>query len=195
MITAVTYTTPKYRPVAERGVPIAGDGLIPSLQRVGMRYIHVQTKAEFRTWFEAARHKSAVLRDAWEKEDGDILWLDADAVVRSDPRPHYESLNCDVAFHQFGDEYLASTNLFKRRPNDSVINLLRDWDELNRITKNRCDQGNFKTCVDRSECVVARLPVEYAFIFDTHKRLNPGVTPVIEQFQASRIYRTSVRET
>jgi len=127
-----------------------------------------------------------------EMPDVNFLFLDVDAVVRSDPWPFLRTLKCDAAAHYFrGKELLTGTLYLPAGPNRR--RLLDEWIKLNELHPGQWDQINAQKSVlchgNPHGFVFADLPAEYCCIFDLQRRVTPNIIPVIEHFQASRRLR------
>lgn len=149
------------------------------------------------SWRGNLNYKSASILEAFDRfPDKDIVFIDADAVVRSYPTRFDELSECgvyDMAAHFFEQsrvergELLSGTLWFAN--NDAARRLVREWDEYGRrnpgTRHQKCLQAVLKASGDRVR--VYRLPLEYTCIFDHPARR--GKEAVIEHFQASRRYR------
>ena len=121
-----------------------------------------------------------------ERFTGQILYLDVDAFVHSDPWPYLETLRGDLAVHyRRGKELLSGTILLNDTSGCRLA--LAAWADLCR-TRRMWDQRLLAQALARLEGRVAvdRLPPEFTFIFDSMRREHHGLVPVIEHLQASR---------
>ena len=121
----------------------------------------------------------------------DFLFLDVDAMVRSNPWPYLEKLDCDLAGHYFKDTELLTGTLYLPATTRR-IQLLTEWIQQNHEHPNIWDQKNLQRLLGERDFRMHRLPPEYCFIFDLQKKLTPKVVPVIEHFQASRRLKKGV---
>lgn len=180
------YTPGDYAKVAE-------DYLLKSVRALGLPH-EVREVASHGSW---VANGYACQEFLWavcnEKPQTDLLFLDADAVVRSDPWPFLRGLDCDLAGHYFnGKELLTGTLYLPAGPRR--LEILGLWMARNRVHKGRWDQQNLQHILEHDETIrVSRLPAEYCCIFDLQRKRTPGIIPVIEQFQASRRFRRRVK--
>lgn len=182
----VSYWTPEY-------AETAAEHLLPSLSQAGLA-ADVEAIKGFGSWQSNTIHKSAfLLRKHDEHRDDGLLWVDADARVYADPFPYLSALDCHLGAHYLrGSELLSGTLWLPATEIRGQI--LARWHAENMLQRNRWDQKNLATVLDRMpELKIARLPPEYCFIFDTSRKLHPETSPVIEHFQASRAMRKKLR--
>jgi hypothetical protein len=168
-----------------------------SLVALGLPY-HFFPRRPTGTWRGNLNHKSAVIMEAFELfPNVDIVFLDADAIVRSRP-VLFDDLSArqefDIAAHFFNysfakDELLSGTLW--------IANRLAGWS----LVKHWHAKGLSHPEIRHQECLklsltetpgarVYRLPLEYTCIYDHPARR--GKTAVIEHFQASRRFRRQV---
>ncbi len=175
--------------------------LVRSLRALGLDYVvseipsrgswraNVNAKCEIILWARLARPFT------------DVLYVDADAVVHSDP---FEALKgpgplgeCDIAVHRFKGVECCSGTIWMpwvRKRSGHVESLLRRWDQLNGHLRNRNvpqPQAILAEALGSAgdELQVAELPASHCYIFDLSREVYPGTTPVIEHLQASRDFR------
>jgi hypothetical protein len=137
------------------------------------------------SWEKNCQLKAGVILESLEKQDKDVVWIDADAVVLSSPI-FFEGLDTDMSFHRTKRsdkpwlELLSGTVFFKN--NGLTKTVVREWVELNSLNS-ELDQENLKQVVDKHpELNIAKLPPSYIKI-DVNKT-NTG--SVISHHQASR---------
>ena len=144
------------------------------------------------TWQGNTRLKAKFIKRMLNKHpDYSILYVDADAIVRSEPELLY-NLNCDVAvrwenFTWRPNECLSGTIYMAN--NDKTKSLCDLWDSINKSNNNKknLEQWNLGSAIDKmKDLKTFNLPPEYTFIFDLSRRLYKDAVPVIEHFQASR---------
>ena len=166
----------------------AHERLIPSVESLGLSSV-IREIPSLGSWVKngfACQLYTRKLCD--EFPDADFLFLDVDAVVHSDPWPYLRELDCDAAVYHFRNELLTGTLYL---PHDGRrAEMLDRWIELNEKSPTTWDQENLKALLPVFN--IADLPVELCCIFDTGRRLNPGIVPVIEHWQASRRLRNRV---
>jgi hypothetical protein len=167
--------------------------LARSCQALGVRFVIEQVR-NLRTWSRNTNHKPTfLLRMSNRFPDEPLLWLDADARVRSLPGL-LETVEEPIAYHTFQGLYpLSGTVLLNpgpwRRP------FLEEW--LAEVTRDpgQKDQVALGKVVKRLGLRRRELPETYCWIYDTmlKKRVaDPTLaSPVIEHLQASRWTRES----
>ena len=168
------------------------DRLESSLRRLGLNY-EIEEVPDLGDWKLNARFKAQFVRDRVGEQP--VVWLDADSIVWEHPMKLMH-LDCDFA-HTYSHPDKLNGAVHYWAPTPNAIALADRWVEvcIERNTKDSFerDQKCLQYAMDEladSKCIqVEVLPVEYCFIFDTHRRKNPRLTPIIEQFQASRAYR------
>lgn len=171
----------------------AEERLLPSVRALGLAH-DVREIKSLGSWVKNGFACQLFLRDMHvEKPDADFLFLDVDAMVRSDPWPFLSALECDVAGHWFDGRELLTGTLYlpagQRRGE-----LLDCWIARNERYPEVWDQKNLQTLLEQdSSFRVIKLPAEYCTIFDTQRRITPGIVPVIEHHQASRRLKNRVR--
>ncbi len=131
-------------------------------------------------------------RDLWSRTTlRPVVWLDADARVRSYPEL-FDGLECDVAFHRKAGrdprgELLSGTLYFGATENAG--RLLELWRRECAANPGVTDQRVLDECVlDMRGLEIVKLPATYCQIFDLMKDAG---TPVIEHMQASRRLRVA----
>ncbi len=120
--------------------------------------------------------------------DNNLLSIDVDAVLHSNPLPLVCRIGADIAVHRSdGRAWPGTLWLNQRVP---TRKFLRRWAELNVEKPKRCDRFNFRDAlsefVQAGRMQVAELPPEMCYIFDVSRKLYPDVEPIIEHLQASR---------
>ncbi len=177
------YTAGHYCEVAKRY-------LLPSVQSLGLSHA-IREMSSLGGWVANGFACQLFIRRMCEEMPGeDLLFLDADAVVRSDPWPFLKSLDCDMAgYYLRGTELLTGTLYLPAGPRRVAI--MDEWIAENRRYPHRWDQINLQNLLKRPDfaCRFSHLPPEYCCIFDIQRRLTPDIVPVIEHFQASRQLR------
>jgi hypothetical protein len=153
------------------------------------------------TWRENLNYKSECILRALEMfPKKDIVFIDADAIVRSDP-VLFDQLSrerkYDVAatFHRYSarsgdlDELLSGTLWI--RNNITGKRTVKKWHDVGLrnpgIRHQKCLHMALK---ELPETKVYRMPFEYTCVFDYARAV--GKKPVIEHFQASRRFRKEV---
>ena len=178
--------------------------LITSLRKFALPY-HIFDFEPLGTWRSNLNYKSACILQAMEMyPDKDIVFIDADGVVRQDP-VLFEGLSIDdqyhvaATFHKYApesgdpDELLSGTLWFKN--NGMSVGLVREWHnvalEQPFVRHQKCLHIAIKRLQGNGNPIkVYRMPWEYTCIFDYVR--SRGKQPVIEHFQASRRFRDEV---
>ena len=156
---------------------------------------HIRGVSSLGSWQKNTMYKAKFIGQMMDKFQGeDIVWLDADAIVRSRPTL-FDTLDGDIACHfrnwKHGRDELLSGTLFLKN-NKQVRRVIRDWISLNARNSNNWEQRNLARVIKRYgfNLKVYKLPLEYCFIFDDENRGK--IKPVIEHFQVSRKYRRAI---
>lgn len=157
--------------------------------------LHIKEIPDLGSWERNTHYKAEFILESLNTLNQDLLYVDVDAVFREYPKL-LETLDCDIAYR---------TENFKWRKNEALSgtifiknttasrNLLERWIELNkknpahRYKPETWEQANMQRAVEQTPGIkYYNLPPEYTFIFDHTKNMYPGLSPVIEHFQASR---------
>ena len=178
--------------------------LITSLRKFALPY-HIFDFEPMGTWRANLNYKSACILQAMEMyPNKDIVFIDADGVVRQDP-VLFDGLSVDgkhhvaATFHKYApesgdsDELLSGTLWFKN--NGMSVGLVREWHnvalEQPFVRHQKCLHIAIKRLQGNGNPIkVYRMPWEYTCIFDYVR--SRGKQPVIEHFQASRRFRDEV---
>jgi hypothetical protein len=151
------------------------------------------------SWRVNLNYKSECILRAMDEFPGkDIVFVDADAVIRSWPTM-FDDLSQtrmhDLAAHYF--QWRATSPLELLTGTLWVANtergrdLVAEWDRMGRAHPETRHQRCLQMVAENTAGLrIAMLPVEYTCIFDAPARR--GKTAVIEHFQASRKYRHQV---
>lgn len=154
------------------------------------------------SWRRNLNYKSEIILESFDLfPDRDIVFIDADAIVRSRP-VLFDELSAeqeyDIAAHFFQytferDELLSGTLWIQNNVIGRAV--VERWHELGLRWETIRHQKCLKVAIQQLEgeaifVRVFRLPIEYTCIFDHPARR--GKTAVIEHFQASRRYRRAV---
>jgi hypothetical protein len=159
--------------------------LIASLEALSIPH-HICGVKNLGSWEKNCQHKARFILDAMSTIGTNIVWLDADAVVKKYPEM-FSSLTCDIAYHYLRDRReLLSGTLFLQN-NEAAKKLVQQWIELN-DTNNHWDQKNLQRVVERSPGIKKQiLPADYCKIYDNRKQEVKD--PVITHYQASRRFK------
>ena len=159
-----------------------------SLEKLGINH-YFKRYDRLATWEATTRLKPVFVHHALAKHpDKDILYLDADAVVRR-PLEFFDTVNSDISilFHHTragGTNYLriSAGTVFIRNTDGG-----RKFAGLWKNAEEKCgpltldEDMIYMAFTDMAGVSVTVLPPAYVKIFD-----KPGEQPVIEHFQASR---------
>jgi hypothetical protein len=169
-------------------------------QRLGVDFKMTVMEHKFQNWMEATYYKAFFVKAALGEirvsgEYDSVVWMDADARMRSKPSLFYtlDSAQCDMAAHRFnGRELLSGTVWFASNAKcREVVDL---WCTYNSGEISCLEQKNLAHAIhDTADVRFQGLPPEYCYIFDLSKRLHPNAVPVIEHFQRSRETRRKER--
>jgi hypothetical protein len=155
------------------------------------------------SWRANLNYKSAIILRAMDDFPGkDIVFIDADAVIRAYPSDFdilSETREYDLAACFFSgsklekDELLSGTLWVANSPAGRKI--VSEWHEIGRRNPLLRHQKALSVALHTKcrDARVWRLKREYTRIFD-HPGMK-GVVPVIEHFQASRRYRRNLNST
>jgi len=134
------------------------------------------------SWLDHANYKPVFILKCLEMFDENIVWLDADAIVREYP-VLFDDMEADIAVHYKGGSELLGGTVYVAN-NESGRNVAVEWvKEIERYGSHQNDQQTLQRLLSRSNYKVTTLPAPYTLIFDLMSHLGP---PVIEHFQASR---------
>lgn len=142
------------------------------------------------SWQANTQHKAVIIKQALSELDENIVYVDADAIVRRKPTL-FDDIQADIGVHfRNGKELLGGTIFLRNRRN--VRTLVDRWVSRNQRHQNTWDQQNLAEVIKQSldlKLSIFDLPPSYTQIFDTMKHNGE---PVIEHFQASRRFRKQV---
>lgn len=192
--TVVAYHTddPLYEGEARR--------LVKSIERLRLPF-EITVIDSQGSWLANIRFMVEFLRQARQRLDGPILYVDVDAVLQSDPWPYLRGCEGDVAFVVMRDGLARSgTVLIADTPGSLVF--LEDWAERLRRDPKAWDQHPLTDVVnehreeENPRYKVEILPPTMFYVFDRGETmfypfdrdkldLSPS-EPIIEHFQASR---------
>jgi hypothetical protein len=174
-----------------------------SLKKFNLPY-HFFGCEQFGSWRLNLNCKSAAILEAFKRfPEHDIVFIDADAVVKKHPelfdRLSAKRLhNMAAHFHVYpqsvpGGSLLSGTLWFRNCP--ETIELVRLWHKIGLEHPEIRHQHCLRLAIEEwrrsgRKVNVFRMPREYTCIFDY--RGNRGADPVIEHFQASRRLKQEV---
>jgi hypothetical protein len=137
------------------------------------------------SWALNISYKPSFILDCLLKLETDILYVDADAVIRKDPNI---GTDFDLAVHYLNGELLSGTIYAPFKPR--TIQLVQQWCEVMEKERGKWDQVVLQKMLKKSPYNIFKLPAEYTKIFDNRSQ---KVEPVIEHFQASRKARRDLQ--
>lgn len=159
-----------------------------SLDNFGLNYVFKQVE-DAGYWEANTRIKPHfILECLQEFPDKNVLYLDADAMVKK-PLDHFNTVTADVEFYKtkgmagMSHNYLASTLFFRNTP--ATIALVKQWiSEQVDGKRTQVDQDSLDVAMEKmaGNIEVAPLSPGYIKIFD--KDYDGDI--YIEQYQASR---------
>lgn len=192
LLTVVSFFTPDYSADADR--------LAASLDEFKIPY-KIDQIPTLGSWSLNTAYKATFLAIARMQLRGPLVWIDADAIVRSYPHEFDHLADpkkiapepYDIAVHFRRDKELLSGTIWINDTYGAEA-LLTCWQWEQRKRPNTWDQKTLAHVIQETGDAIKlyRLPPAYCFIHDLMRPENPGVEPVIEHFQASR--RTRRRE-
>jgi hypothetical protein len=155
------------------------------------------------SWRKNLNYKSeCILRAFNEFPDKDIVFIDADGIVKKHPalfdelsQKHEHDMACHFFRYSFSNEELLSGTLWFQNSLGGRA-LVKKWDEIGRTKPGVRHQMCLKLAIGEFPAVFGRtarvyhLPIEYTCIFDVPARR--GKEAVIEHYQASRRLRRQV---
>lgn len=187
-----------------------GDILVASLDRFGIAY-HIENREAWGDWYDHTAFKAEFIRAMRKKYDGPLLWIDADAVLHSDPTAYFQGLanqGYDFGVHFFrgpgkghdrtqvrerGWRLLSGTTFWGDTPR--ARKLLDAWVDLNEtLRRSGIREGGgqknlwyLTTCFKRLR--VKRIPGRYCFVHDKPWAYPENEPRIIEHTIASRAHR------
>jgi hypothetical protein len=189
----ISFYTPDYEADVVR--------MMKSLDEHDLNY-QVEVMEDLGGWHANCAHKPKFIWDMMDAHPGrDLVWIDADAVVRSRPAIFESKLGCDIGAVRFDHprmkkrhEILSGTVFV--RPTVGARRLVDRWIELCEEHPNRWDQRCLRDALGElvpDKVRWLQLPVSYAYINGMFEVMFPKTEPVIEHFQHSREMRKAGR--
>ena len=154
-----------------------------SLERLGIPY-DIEGIHNLGSWEKNCANKgSFILEKMKQHPSKNIVWIDADAEVKQDPKI-FERIKQHVAVHYKDHKELLSGTVFFRNTQQSR-GIVAQWRDLCRQSPKKWDQKVLEQVLSLHRFVlkVKKLPPSYCQIFDTMKHHGD---PVIEHYQESR---------
>ncbi|MCV6609746.1 MAG: hypothetical protein OIF55_03125 [Amphritea sp.] len=168
--------------------------LAASLDRVGHKYDFLAIPPA--DWKSVTDLKPKIVRDALEKYQEPVLYIDVDAFVHKNLNQFFDSHNIDVAVNYLvkkdGSEELLSGTIFFDF-NERVLNLVDLWLDVSERNPDFNDQKALQCAIADAEAKinVKRLSEGFTYIFD--REYGENVKPIIEHLQASREFYCAKR--
>lgn len=123
----------------------------------------------------------------------DIIYIDADAIVRSRPI-YFDTFSGDIGVHYKDGQELLSGTIYLRN-NSKVKRLVQSWISEQQHNPHTWDQKTLQRVIVKSakelQITVVNIPANYTQIFDS--MAHNGVA-IIEHFQASRRYKADLSD-
>jgi hypothetical protein len=157
--------------------------------------LHLNPIEDLGSWEKNTHYKAKFILQCLQNFSQDLLYVDVDAVFRRYP-DLLETIDCDLGYRTENfkwrkNEALSGT-IFLRN-NERTIEFVKSWILLNdtnpsfRFKPETWEQANMQRVhISSKGLKYFNLPPEYTFVFDHTRRMYPGLSPVIEHFQASR---------
>lgn len=145
-------------------------------------------------WVYNAGYKPEIILQVLQDNPGvDILFLDADAIIRKRP-VLFDNFNGDIGVHyrkDKGSRHLLSGTIFFKNKSE-VLTLVSKWMFEQTSNPKTYDQKTLEKTIrlHGQHLRIIDLPPTYTLIFDSMKHLGE---PVIEHFQASRRFKRSIK--
>ena len=143
------------------------------------------------SWEKNTQIKAKIIQQALKSTDRPIVYVDADARIKSYPIL-LDQIECDVAFHYFrGVELLSGTLYFGNT--ERGRKLVDEWVAENAKYPGEWDQKVLQHVVEKQHDIEwLMLPEEYVYV--SHLS-SPIKTPIIFHTQASRRLKSEINAT
>lgn len=141
------------------------------------------------SWIKNTQMKPAIILNTMKKYNTDIVWLDADALMKKKP-VLFDKIDTDIGFYfiKEWDEFITGTMYFRNC--EKVRNFLQVWADAC-IKSDKPDGPVFQEEIKkRKDIRIEFLPPDYCKIFDNE--LIHSLDPVIVHTQVSRKYRDKI---
>lgn len=156
--------------------------LVASLEKFNLPY-DIEAIDNLGNWQRNTHYKATFLRKMLDKRKEDLVYLDADAIVRKYPAL-FDDMDADLAVHIRENIEPLSGTLYLTN-NEAIRPFIDDLIVENKRNPEMHDEMIFGKVLDKwkERLNIFYLPATYAQIFDLMS--NAG-EPVIEHFQLSR---------
>lgn len=163
---------------------------VKTLKQFGLDY-HIYPVHSEGSWEKNTQIKARIVQQALSSTDRPIVYIDADARIKSYP-VLLDQIECDIAFHYFrGAELLSGTLFLGNTPR--CVQLVDDWVIANKKFPGEWDQKVLQHVIENSNDIEwLMLPEEYVYV--SHLS-SPNKTPVIFHTQASRRLKSQINAT
>ncbi len=188
----ISYYTSNYKEVAYKY-------LIPSVINLNHYIVEVPNQGD---WHKNTNYKPIFIKECLEKFKENLVWIDSDAIINSNPIYFdqldnssidfaYHLLNWETHYGRLTDkgkfEFLSGTLYFKN--NEKIKILVDKWIELSKTISP--DQKSLEFAIKTYNNInTIILPREYCYIEtlpDGNKPFLIVENPIISHYQASRI--------
>jgi len=162
-----------------------------SLDDLNLPYEFVGVKPQG-SWIKNTQLKSSVIKGVMDKYNKDVVWVDADAIMRKRP-VFFDKVDADLSFYTIDEWREMFNGTIYLKNNKKVHSFLDEWTALNE-SNNLPDGANFQAILEVSwpKYNIVALPADYAKIFDND--LIKSSDPVIVHNQASRRFKEIVNK-
>jgi len=166
--------------------------LIESYEKFKLPYIIEAVDNKYH-WQKNVKIKAEIIKKRLiENPDKAVVYLDADSVIRQYPSLFFEiKEDIGVNYRDWSSSHQLNGAVLFFNNTPKTMEIVDEWIKRNNADIERYDQDILKEVLkERKDVSVYCLPLEYCKIFDLDaKRVN---NPVIEQYQASRKFKTKV---
>ena len=168
----------------------AAKNLVESCEKHGIKVLSYAYES-LGEWTKNTMVKSQIIFAAMMLQDKDVVWIDADAEIKSYPLL-FDRLadECDIAFRMHrGVELLSGTLYIKN--NEIMLQLVRDWSNVKDVN---WDQRILQELVEnqyKNKIVIRPLPEEYVKINPKNSSFDK-LDCVIGHKQMSRQQRAKI---
>jgi hypothetical protein len=175
IISAYTLDTPYEKEV---------ENLKESLIKFGFSTEHIVPINNLGTWEKNCQQKATVIKNKLLELQEPIVWLDADAVIKKEPKLFF-NIEKDLAICVYRNEYISSAIFLK--PAEEIFKLLDEW--INECEKNpkEWDQKILQRLILKNNIDHEILPTSYCKV-DFFKSDDD----IISQNQASRRFKSII---
>jgi hypothetical protein len=144
---------------------------------------------------ESTRVRSKLLaRTLLERRGEDVLFVDPEAQLQRRPDALLDERDFDVGIYYDSRTLEISGPIFLRN-SPPTLQLLRDWQALNRAEPGATELETLSQVLSRPSSVVRirRLPVTYAWVERLHRDVHPSASPVIVHFKTDGLLSSRIR--